>query len=257
MKPRAGTVELHPLAGIGEVQPGDDLAEILAAAMSMAGIVPRTQDILVVTSKIVSKAEGRFFDLADVSPGQEALRLAELTLKDPRMVELVLAESVAVVRAAPGVLITRHRCGYVMANAGIDRSNLGGVGDDQVLLLPENADASAARLRRDLAGQFPEPPAVVISDSFGRPWRIGVVNVAIGASGLPAVIDMRGQRDRDDRVLQVTQVALGDIAATAAGLVTGEGDEGVPAALVRGVSWSGDEAPASALVRPVEQDLFR
>lgn len=173
------------------------------------------------------------------------------------MVELVLAESIAVVRAVPGVLITRHRSGCVMANAGIDHSNLGGASGEHVLLLPLDADASAVRLRAGLAERFPEAPAVVISDSFGRPWRMGVVNVAIGASGLPAIVDMRGQTDRDGRVLEVTQVALGDTAATAAALVIGEGDEGVPAALVRGVTWSAAEAPASALVRPVEQDLFR
>jgi coenzyme F420-0:L-glutamate ligase / coenzyme F420-1:gamma-L-glutamate ligase len=246
-------IEIHPLCGIGEVCAGDDLVNILGSALGE--LDHRPQDILVVTQKIVSKAEGRFVDLADISPGAEALRIAGITHKDPRLVELVLSESSAVVRAAPHVLITRHRCGYVMANAGIDRSNIG-VGDG-VLLLPQDADASASRLREGLSARFGRSPAVVISDSFGRPWRYGVVCVAIGASGIPSLVDKRGEQDRDGRNLEVTQTALGDMIATAAGLATGEGAEGIPAALVRGVSWSADMRPASALVRPPEEDLFR
>jgi coenzyme F420-0:L-glutamate ligase/coenzyme F420-1:gamma-L-glutamate ligase len=255
--PGEDPVELHRLTGIGEIQPGCDLAEVLGVGLAAQGLAPRAQDILVVTSKIVSKAEGRFVDLAGISPGPEALRLAELTLKDPRLVELVLAESAAVVRTAPNVLITRHRSGLVMANAGIDRSNIGPGGEDRALLLPVDPDASAARLRAALGARFGVAPAVVISDSFGRPWRIGVVNVAIGAAGFPTILDRRGETDRDGRVLAVTQVALGDMVATAAGLMTGEGAEGVPAALVRGLNWSGPEAPASAVLRPAEEDLFK
>jgi len=248
-------IEVHPLAAIGEVGPGDDLVDILGKAL--AGFDDRSGDILVVTQKIVSKAEDRFVDLAGVNPGREAVRIAEITRKDPRLVELVLSESIAVVRAAPHVLITRHRCGYVMANAGIDRSNIGVGSADRVLLLPEDADASADRLRDGLAVRFGRTPAVLVSDSFGRPWRHGVVCVAIGVSGLPSLVDKRGEQDRDGRPLEVTQVALGDMIATAAGLATGEGAEGVPAALVRGVGWSAGSSPASALVRPIEEDLFR
>ena len=250
-------VVIHPVTGLGEIRPGDDLAELLAAGIDSAGLVLRSDDILVVTSKIVSKAEGRYADLRDVVPGAEALRLAAITRKEPRLVELALREASAVVRAAPHVLILRHRLGHVMANAGIDQSNLGPDSAEKVLLLPVDPDGSAAALRRGIGKRLGVIPGVVISDSFGRPWRMGVVNVAIGASGLPAIIDMRGQTDRDGRVLEVTQAALGDTAATAAALVTGEGDEGVPAALVRGVTWSAAETPASALVRPLEQDLFR
>ncbi len=155
--------------------------------------------MLVVTQKIISKAENRFVDLKAVTPGPEATRLAEITGTDPRLVELVLAESTALVRAVPNVLITRHRCGFVMANAGIDRSNLGAGGADRVLLLSEDADASADRLRGGLAARFGRAPAIVISDSFGRPWRHGVVCVAIGASGLSSLIDKRGEPDRDGR----------------------------------------------------------
>jgi coenzyme F420-0:L-glutamate ligase/coenzyme F420-1:gamma-L-glutamate ligase len=250
-------IAIHPLAGIGEVRPGDDLAGILADALSMAGIVPEPGDILVVTQKIVSKAEDRFVDLAAVVPGEEALTLAAVTRKDPRLVELVLAESIAVVRAVPNVLITRHRCGCVMANAGIDQSNTGSNEDERVLLLPLNPDASAARLHAGLAERLGDAPAIVISDSFGRPWRYGVVNVAIGAHGLPALIDKRGERDRDGRALEVTQIALGDMVATAAGLATGEGAEGVPAALVRGYRWDAPDRDAGALVRPLTEDLFQ
>lgn len=248
-------IEIVALTGIPEIAPGDDLASILADAL--APVQPRPHDILVVTQKIVSKSEGRFVDLAEVWPGAEAQRIAEDTGKDGRLVELVLRESSAVVRIAPNLLITRHRSGHVMANAGVDRSNLGSANGDRALLLPEDSDASAQRLREGLARRFGAPPAVVISDSFGRPWRQGVVNVAIGASGLPSLIDRRGECDRDGRLLEVTQVALADIVASAAGLATGEGAEGVPAALVRGLEWAMPELPASALVRPVEEDLFR
>ena len=251
-------IQIHALAAIGEVQPGCDLVALLAQALTAAGVEALCAgDVLVVTQKIVSKAENRFVDLRGVTPGAEALRLAQITRKDPRLVELVLAESTAVVRAAPNVLITRHRRGHVMANAGIDRSNIGPGDEERALLLPLDADVSAARLRQGLAEHFGDPPAVVISDSFGRPWRYGVVNVALGASGLPSLIDKRGEHDRDRRPLQVTQIAFADGVAAAAGLATGEGAEGVPAALVRGLAWPEGSAPASALIRPLSEDLFQ
>lgn len=245
-------IDIAPLHGIGEVRPGDDLAAMLGHALGDAA--GQADAVLVVTQKVVSKAEGRFVRLDGVEPGAQALELAALTRKDPRLVELVLRESSDVVRAAPHVLITRHRLGLVMANAGIDRSNIGPGHDDDVLLLPEDPDRSAA----DLAARL--GMAVVISDSFGRPWRHGVVQVAIGAAGLPALLDCRGRADRDGRPLEVTQVALADLIACAAGLAAGEGSEGIPAVLVRGVSGYGGESgdrPASALVRPIEEDLFR
>ena len=250
-------IALHPLANLGEILPGDDLTRLLAEAIRTAGLVPERNDILMVTQKIVSKAEGRFVELARVTPSARAIELAAVTRKDARFVELVLAESTAVVRTAPDVLITRHRLGHVMANSGIDRSNLGPGDPERVLLLPVDPDASAQRLRAGLREYWPEPPAVVISDSFGRPWRLGVINVAIGASGLPALIDRRGETDRNGRRLEVTQVALGDMIASAGGLLTGEGAEGVPAVLVRGLRWAAEDRPAAALVRPLDQDLFR
>jgi coenzyme F420-0:L-glutamate ligase/coenzyme F420-1:gamma-L-glutamate ligase len=250
-------IQLHPLPAIGEVVPGDDLARLLAQALNAAGLLPQRNDVLMVTQKIVSKAEGRFVELASVTPGPRAIELAAITRKDARLVELVLAESTEVVRTAPDVLVTRHRSGHVMANAGIDRSNMGPGGQDRALLLPLDADASAQRLRAALGEYWPQPPAVMISDSFGRPWRLGVVNVAIGASGLPALVDRRGEVDRNGRKLEVTQVALGDMIAAAGGLVTGEGAEGVPAVLVRGLRWEAEDRPAVALVRPLAEDLFR
>lgn len=156
-------------------------------------------------------------------------------------------------RAVPGVLITRHRSGCVMANGGIDQSNLGPGGDGRVLLLPRDPDAAAARLRAALG---PDAPALIIADSFGRPWRMGVTNVAIGAAGFPALLDFRGAHDRGGRPLAVTQVALADQAAAAAGLIMGEADEGVPAAIIRGLAWSGVERPAADLIRPEAEDLF-
>jgi len=250
-------IQLYPLSTIDEVEPGDDLARLLARAINVAGLLPERSDVLVVTQKIVSKAEGRFVDLTSVTPSLRALELAQITRKDACFVEVVLAESVDVLRAAPNVLITRHRSGHVMANAGIDRSNAGPHGKDHVLLLPADSDASAERLRAALRMYWLDPPAVVISDSFGRPWRNGVTNIAIGASGLPALVDRRGDADRDGRRLEVTQVALGDLIAAASGLVSGEAAEGIPAVLLRGLCWEASDRPASALVRPLEEDLFR
>jgi len=250
-------IELHPLSAIDEVKPGDDLARLLARAINAARLLPASNDVLVVTQKIVSKAEGRFVELGSVTPGPRAIELAQITRKDARFVELVLAESVAVLRAVPNVLITRHRTGHVMANAGVDRSNAGAGDTDRVLLLPVDSDASAQRLRDALRTYWSEPPAVLISDSFGRPWRNGVTNVAIGANGLPSLVDRRGEADRDGRRLEVTQVALADMIAAAAGLVSGEAAEGVPAVLLRGLHWEARDCAASALVRPLEEDLFQ
>lgn len=251
-------IAIHPLTGMPEICAGDDLAKMLREALDTAGLWPmQERDVLVVTQKILSKAEGRMADLEEVRPSPEAQKLARATRKDPRLVELVLRESSAVVRAVPHVLITRHRLGHVMANSGIDRSNIGPGGEERALLLPVDPDRSAAELSHALAGGDGIAPAVVISDSFGRPWRHGVVGVAIGAAGLPALVDRRGEADRDGRRLEVTQIALADQIATAAALAAGEGAEGIPAVLLRGLALPPGDAPASALVRPLEEDLFR
>lgn len=249
-----------PLTGMPEITSGNPLGQLLADALAPHLAEPAFMpgDMLVVTQKIVSKAEGRFRRLSDVVPGDDAHDLARKTSKDPRLVALVLEESSAVVRAAPGVLITRHHLGHVMANAGIDSSNVGGSDADSVLLLPQDPDASAGQIRAQLLQIFGSAPAVVISDSFGRPWRHGVTQVAIGASGCPALIDRRGDMDRDGRVLQVTQIGVADMAACAAGLVMGETAEGIPAALLRGLDWgNAPDSSAAEIVRPIEQDLFR
>ena len=242
-----------PLTDLPEIRPGDDLPALLAAHLAdlQAG------DILVVAQKIVSKAEARFVTLSEVVPSPEAEELALEIRKDARLVELVLRESTEVVRAARHVLITRHRLGHVMANAGIDASNLGSAGEGRVLLLPEDPDASATRIADALEAKFGVRPGVVVSDSFGRPWRMGTVNVAIGIAGMPALIDRRGEQDRDSRVMQMTLIAFADAVAAAAGLAMGEGAEGVPAAVVRGLGWAGVAQTAGALLRPVGEDLFR
>ncbi|MFC4595913.1 coenzyme F420-0:L-glutamate ligase [Sphingobium tyrosinilyticum] len=251
-------ISIHPLYDLPEIAAGDDLAALLRTSLSSAGLLPlQTGDVLVVTQKILSKMEGRMVDLATVVPSPGAIELAEQTRKDPRLIELVLQESTAIVRAVPNILITRHRLGHVMANSGIDRSNIGPGATERALLLPIDPDRSARQLLEAMSSNSDSRMAVVISDSFGRPWRHGVVGVAIGAAGLPALVDRRGDQDRDGRRLEVTQIALADQIATAAALVTGEGAESVPAALIRGLNLPEGENCAGAIVRPMDEDLFQ
>lgn len=244
------TIRIIPLTGIPEVLSGADLPSLLKRSLSTADQKIEAGDILVVTQKIVSKAEGRWVTLASISPGAEASRLAEITRKDPRLVQLILDESVSVVRAVPNVLIVRTRHGLVMANAGIDQSNVGPGGPGRALLLPLDPDGSAERLAEQLGC------AVLISDSFGRPWRLGVTAVGIGAARLPALLDQRGAFDRDGRELAVTQIAVADLLASAACLATGEGNEGIPAVLIRGYRTNGPCRPAADLIRSPGEDLF-
>jgi coenzyme F420-0:L-glutamate ligase/coenzyme F420-1:gamma-L-glutamate ligase len=240
-----------PLAGVPELAQGADLARIIA---NQAGL--DRGDVIVVAQKAVSKVEGRVRALADVTPTPRARELGALLGKDPRVVELVLEESVEVLRAERGVLITRTRHGFVCANAGVDASNVAG---DSVALLPEDPDASARALRADLRRRTGVAPAVVISDSFGRPWRLGQLDVAIGCAGLRALDDRRGQRDAVGKQLSATALAVADEAAAAAGLVRDKaGREAV--VLVRGLERyvTEDDGPgATVLVRPLEEDLFR
>lgn len=250
-------IALRPIPGIGEVEPGANLAELLVAALAANAIGVTPGDILVITSKIVSKAENRFVELGSVRPDADAQRLAKVTGKDPRFVATVLAESVGVVRAAPNVLITRHRLGHVMANAGIDRSNLGPGRADQVLLLPRAPDRSARAIRESIGTLLGLDLGILISDSFGRPWRLGVTGVALGSAGLPSLADQRGRPDRDGRPLEGTLVGVGDLLASAAMLVTGEGAQGIPAVLVQGLGLNLPERSAAELIRPLEEDLFR
>jgi coenzyme F420-0:L-glutamate ligase/coenzyme F420-1:gamma-L-glutamate ligase len=257
MSEPARALTLTALHQLPEVLPSSDLAALLAAALAQAGLTPAAADVLVVAQKIVSKAEGRYVELDSVTPGVRALELAALTGKDARLVELVLAESTEVLRARPDVLIVRHRLGFVMANAGIDRSNLAPGAGERVLLLPLDPDASAQALRASLAERLGSPCGLIISDSFGRPWRRGVVNVAIGAAGVPSLVNRRGEADRAGRRLEVTEVALADALAAAAGLLMGEAAESTPAVLVRGARLAGEAQPARVLLRPLAEDLFR
>ena len=248
-------IEIVALQEFPEVSPGDDLVHIIANALARAKLRLTAADAIVVTSKIVSKAENRFVKLADVGVSVAASELSQATRKDARLVQLILNESSAVVRSAPNVLITRHRLGLVMANAGIDASNTGPDRQDQVLLLPRDPDASAAGVRRGLMAQGCDA-AVILSDSFGRPWRLGVVNVAIGASGVLSLVDRRGERDRDGRTLEVTQVAQADMIASAAGLLGGEGSEGCPVIVVRNALSRPGDSGAATLIRQQSEDLF-
>jgi coenzyme F420-0:L-glutamate ligase/coenzyme F420-1:gamma-L-glutamate ligase len=212
--------------------------------------------VLVVTSKIVSKSEGRLFDLREVTPGEEACRVAQETNKDPRIVELVLRESRTISRRAPGVLVTHHRLGFVSANAGVDQSNVNG-SDDMVLLLPLDPDGSAEAIRARLRGLSGAEVGVVISDSHGRPFRMGNIGVAIGAAGIPALLDLRGQPDLFGRELKISMQGYGDLIASAAHLLSGEGDEGRPIMHFRGLQFPLIEGRASDLNRSPEQDLYR
>jgi coenzyme F420-0:L-glutamate ligase/coenzyme F420-1:gamma-L-glutamate ligase len=253
----AGRVSFWALEGIPEVKPGDDLATLIAAALDAGETPPAPRDIFIVAQKIVSKVEDRFVDLCAIQPSPRALDMATVTKKDPRLIEVILSESDEVIRIKPGVIVVAHRLGFVMANAGIDHSNLGPDGDDRVLLLPCDPDATANQLRRALTVRYGMSLGVIVSDSFGRAWRNGVVNIALGAAGLPALIDARGRSDRDGRRLEVTQIAFADAVAAGAALVMGESDEGMPVVLARGVFPDAPEVNAASLIRPKSEDLFR
>jgi coenzyme F420-0:L-glutamate ligase/coenzyme F420-1:gamma-L-glutamate ligase len=252
------SISLEAVPDIPLIEPGDDLAGILIRALESAGQALHDQDVLVVAQKIVSKAEGRYVALAEVTPSPRAVALAEAVGKDARFVEVVLSESAEVVRHRKDALIVAHRLGFVMANAGIDQSNIEHrPGEERVLLLPRDPDASAAALKRSLDAHFGADVAVIVNDSFGRAWRSGVVGVALGAAGLPALLDQVGEPDLFGRALRVTQIALADEIAAAASLVMGQAGESQPAVLVRGFRWSAPALPAAALIRPKQLDLFR
>jgi coenzyme F420-0:L-glutamate ligase/coenzyme F420-1:gamma-L-glutamate ligase len=250
-------IEAIPVEGLPEVRAGDSVGQLIASALEEAGEELEERDVVVVSQKVVSKAEGRTVDLADVEPGKRSVELATRLGKDPRLVELILRESAEIVRAEREVLIVEGRTGLISANAGIDASNV--PGDDRVTLLPIDPDASARRLRAELRDATGVGPGVIVADSFGRPWRLGQVEVAIGCAGIAPLDDWRGRRDRDGEELAATVVAAGDELASAADLVRGK-DEGIPVVLVRGAGSfvSADDGPgASALLRPRDDDLFR
>jgi len=247
-------VELVALDGIGEVSPGDDVATLIADAAAAADLRLADDDVVVVTQKIVSKSEGRLVELSSVEPSGFARDWAGRWGKDPRQVELVLRESASIVRmGSGGLIISRTRHGLVCANAGVDVSNVGG--GDVASLLPVDPDASARGIRVGLRQRTGAAPAVIVSDSFGRPWRNGIVNVAIGVAGIEAVRDMRGEPDAAGREMRATVIAVADELASAADLAGGK-VEGRPVVVVRGYAWRASEAGASVLVMEPERDLF-
>ncbi len=244
------------LPGMPLVVPGDDIADLIIASLRQADLVLQPHDVLVVSSKIVSKAEGRLVRLASVTPGPQAVELAAKTGKDARIVQLVLDESRLVSRVARGVLVTEHRLGFVSANAGIDQSNVEDSAE-QVLLLPTDPDAAADALRARLMAFAQCELAVIISDTHGRPFRYGNVGVAIGVSGMVAVTDLRGHKDLFGRELLITQQGYADLVASAAHLLCGEADEGRPVVLIRGLDYPVGEGRAAHINRPADKDLYR
>ncbi len=240
------------------VAPGDNLLQMLLDSLEREDIVLRNHDVLVLAQKIVSQSENCYVNLRDIKPSSEAALLAVKCDKDPRLVQLILDESEQVLRCVPGVIIVRHRLGLVMANAGIDQSNLPATGADPcVLLLPRNPDFSAGQLKKGLEHATGLELGVIINDSFGRPWRMGTTVVCIGCAGIASPVDQRGEADLFGREMMVTQVALGDEIATAASLLMGQADEARPVVVVRGLEFPRKPESATHLQRPVEQDLFQ
>ena len=251
-------LELIPLEGFPLVHPGDDLAQLIIEGLNDNDLALQADDVLVIAQKIVSKAEGRYVRLADVTASAAALSLAEQADKDPRQVELILRESNEVIRVRPGVIIVEHRNGYVHANAGIDRSNIPNQSDDpQVLLLPEDPDASALALRCTLAERINIAPQVIINDSMGRAWRNGTVGLAIGTAGLNPLHNQIGEQDMFGNLLEVTEPAVADELAAAASLVMGQAAQACPVVLARGATLPQAECGSGALLRDRALDMFR
>lgn len=249
------TLSLQALPGLPEVRQGDDIAEMIVAACDSAALQVVTDTVFVVAQKIVSKSEGRAVALDSVTPTAAAERLAQETGKDPRVVELILRESNEVLRQTDGVIVVEHRSGFVMANAGIDQSN---VAQGKVLLLPEDIDASAAALQQRLQQHFGVAVGVIISDSVGRAWRLGTVGHALGVAGMTSLLDLRGRKDREGRELQVSETALADNVAAAASILMGEAGEGLPVVIVNGVRGACDQQQTGkTLLRDKSRDLFR
>jgi coenzyme F420-0:L-glutamate ligase / coenzyme F420-1:gamma-L-glutamate ligase len=254
------SIKLTALPDIPLIQPGDDLCNIIVSGLARADLQLQTGDILVLAQKIVSKAEGRLVKISDVIPSPRALELAPQLQKDPRHVEVILWESKEIVRMRPGVIVVEHRLGYVCANAGVDRSNVAphaSPEEDFLLMLPADPDKSCATLREQLRSLSGAEVGVIINDSHGRAWRNGTVGVAIGAAGVPALLDLRGTPDLFDYPLQVTQVGIADELAASASLLMGQAAEGRPVVHVRGLPYVLREGNGQELIRPKDMDMFR
>lgn len=255
----ARSLTLTALPGIPLIRLGDDLTALIMAGLARAGLSLESGDVLILAQKIVSKSEGRLVNLDRVQASNKAVELAALCGKDPRFVEVVLGESREVLRALPGLLVVEHRLGFVCANAGVDRSNVGPQAEagEWVLLLPLDPDASCRALREKLRSAIGADVGVLINDSHGRAWRNGTQGVAIGVAGLPALVDLRGRPDLFDCELQITQVAAADELAAAASLLMGQADESLPAIHARGFPYPQRESSLSELLRPKDIDAFR
>ncbi len=250
-------IEMFALRGIPDIAADDDLVVVILDALSDDKLTLRNGDVVVVTQKIVSKAEGCLVDLRTVEPAADARALAEVVDKDPRLVEVILRESRGVIRQRKGVLITETHHGWICANAGVDRSNIATDNAELVLTLPKNPDASARRIRKGLMTATGVDVAVLITDSHGRPWRLASVNLAIGVAGMNPIADLRGQSDRFGYQLQVTTVGRADELAAAAGLLSGQAAEGLPVVIIRGANYPRGDGQATEMQRPAARDLFR
>ncbi len=258
--PQSKSLILSTVPNLPEIQPGDNLAELIHSALALEGMNVEDGDILVVAQKIVSKSEGRLVNLSTITPGLRAVELAAQLGKRPELVELILDESNEVLRTRPGTIIVEHRSGFVCANAGIDHSNVRGSWgspEDWVLLLPEDADYSARVLRDGLQRLSGKQIGVLIIDSHGRAWRNGIIGMSIGLAGMPALVDMRGKPDRFDYALRVTVIAAADELAAGASLMMGQASEGTPVVLARGFPYPLAEDQAVSLVREKKYDMFR
>jgi coenzyme F420-0:L-glutamate ligase/coenzyme F420-1:gamma-L-glutamate ligase len=255
---RSAELRLVALPGLPLVRQGDDLVRLILEAVGRSGERLRDGDVLVIAQKIVSKTEGRAVRIDSVVPSARAVQLATETGRDPRIVELILAESEEVLRASRDVIVVVHRLGFVMANAGIDQSNVAqGDGAGIALLLPRDPDATCMALREALRRRTGADLGIIINDSHGRPFRTGTVGVALGVAGLPGLLDLRGRPDLFDRRLQSTEIGYADEIASAASLLMGQADEGRPVVLVRGVPLAQRDGDARELIRPRSRDLFR
>jgi len=250
-------IALYALPGIPNMQAGDNIAHIILEALKRAALALQDNDVLVVTQKIVSKAEGNAVNLDTVIPSKRAQDLAEATRKDPRLVEVILQGSRNVVRQREGLLVMETKHGWICANAGVDRSNVAGPEGNIALPLPVDPDASARAIRAELIEATGADIAVIISDTHGRAWRLGALNLALGVAGMAPIADLRGQTDRFGYVLRSTTVARADELAAAAGLVTGQAAEGLPVVLIRGANYPRGDGRAVDMQRPANKDLFR
>ena len=253
-KPASCTLNLFVIPGLPEIRKRDNIAKLIVEASRFAGIAFKSGDVIVIAQKIVSKAEGRTVHLSSVKPSAEAIAIAQSVQNDPRFVEVVLRESRRIVRKGARALIVETHRGFICANAGVDRSNV--PGDDTVTLLPRDPDGFARLLAAALRRSTGKRLAVIISDTFGRPWRLGLTNVAIGAAGVPVLLDLRGTLDRAGKPLHATILAVADELAAAAGLVMGKA-AGTPVVVIRGYRYRPVLEPAASIIRPASEDLFR